>query len=56
MFVDSLDALQSNSSEANMCVLGSTYLEVSSFVHTRDLNIVATRHYGHYFMVSAVCH
>ncbi|TYH73379.1 hypothetical protein ES332_D05G325000v1 [Gossypium tomentosum] len=27
MFVDSLDALQSNSSEANMCLLGSTYLE-----------------------------
>ncbi|KAE8713879.1 hypothetical protein F3Y22_tig00110204pilonHSYRG00165 [Hibiscus syriacus] len=27
MFVDSLDALHSNSSEPNMCLLGSTYLE-----------------------------
>ncbi|XP_039042024.1 uncharacterized protein LOC120180798 [Hibiscus syriacus] len=27
MFVDSLDALYSNSSEPNMCLLGSTYLE-----------------------------
>ena len=28
MFVDSLDALHTNSSEVNMCLLGSSVLEV----------------------------
>ena len=32
MFVDSLDSLHTNSSEVNMCLLGSSDLEVSCVI------------------------